>query len=233
MSLSTKHASWCAPALLAVAVWFVGAAAAIGEEKAEKQDQHPAAAESHASPAEAEHGAGAEHGSGNPNPLTVDPDLAIWTAVVFVVLFFVLRTFAWPQISAALEERERKIADNIAAAQARHEDAKKLLSDHEAKLAAAAGEVRAMLDEARRDAEVTRKRIEEDGHKAAKDELDRTLREIGRARDAAVQELAIASANVAVDLARGVVRDEISAERQKQIVREAVSKLGVATPSKN
>ena len=60
------------------------------------------------------HGADA-HGGGNPNPLTVDPDLAIWTGVVFVVLLFVVGKFAWPAISAALEEREKRIEDNLAA----------------------------------------------------------------------------------------------------------------------
>jgi len=184
----------------------------------------------HAVPA---HAAAAGESSGDPNPLAVDPDLAIWTAVIFVLLFLVLRTFAWPQITAALEERERKIADNIASAEALHADAKRLLAEHEAKLAAAAGEVRAMLEDARRDADHTRRQIEADGHKAAKEELDRAVREIGRARDAAIQNLAVASANVAIDLARGVVREEISADRQKQIVREALSKLGAATPSTN
>ena len=113
-----------------------------------------------------------------------------------------LSIFAWPQIAAALDERERKITDNIAAAEARLEDAKRLLAEHEAKLAAAAGEVRALLEEARRDAEHTRRSIEAEGHKAAKDELDRAVREIDRARDAAIQDLAVASANVAIDLAR-------------------------------
>ena len=175
----------------------------------------------------------AEESGGGPNPLAVDPDLAIWTGVVFVLLFLVLRTFAWPQITAALTEREKKIADNIAAAEALNADARRLLAEHEAKLAAAAGEVREMLEEARRDADVTRKRIESEGHKAAKEELDRAVREIGRARDAAVQELAVTSANVAIDLARGVVKQEISAERQKQVVQEAISKLSAATPSTN
>jgi F-type H+-transporting ATPase subunit b len=174
----------------------------------------------------------AEHESG-PNPLAFDPDLAIFTAVVFLLLVAVLGKFAWPPITAALDERERKITDNIAAAQAQNEAAKQLLAEHEAKLSAAAGEVRAMLEEARRDAETTRKRIETEGQQAAKAELDRAVREIGRARDAAVQELAISSANVAVDLARNIVREEISADRQKQIVRDALGKLSAAAPSKN
>jgi F-type H+-transporting ATPase subunit b len=178
------------------------------------------------------HAKATEEKHGDPNPLAVDPDLAIFTGVIFVLLFLVLRTFAWPQITAALEERERKIADNIAAAEARHADAKRLLAEHEAKLAATAGEVRALLEEARRDAEHTKKSIEAEGQKAAKEELDRALREIQRARDAAVQNLAVTSANMAIDLAQRVIREQLTPEKNNQIVRDAVAKL-TAEPSKN
>ena len=181
--------------------------------------------------AEAEHGAAG--GSAQPNPLAVDPDLAIWTALIFILLFAVLRTFAWPQISAALEERERKIADNIAAAEAQNEAAKRLFAEHEAKLAATAGEVREMLEEARRDAEHTRKSIEAKGHQAAQDELARALREIERARDGALQDMAEKSVNVAIDLAGKMIRAKLTSDEQSQIVRDALSKLSAATPSKN
>lgn len=193
--------------------------------------EHKAEAAAEAAMEDSPHGGSGAHGE--PNPLAIDPDLAIWTAVVFILLFAVLRTFAWPQISAALEERERKMEANIAEAQALTEAAKRVLAEHEAKLAATAGEIREMLEEARRDADATRKRIEADGHKAAKDELDRALREIGRARDAAVHDLAVSSANVAIDLARTVVKQDISAERQQQIVRDALSQLSAAAPSQN
>jgi len=175
----------------------------------------------------------AEHGGGGPNPLAVDPDLAIWTFVIFALLFLLLSVFAWPQIAAALDERERKIADNIAAAEARLEEAKRVLAEHEAKLAAAAGEVRALLEEAHRDSEHTRRSIEAKGHQAAQDELARALREIDRAKDGAIEALAGASANVAIDLARKVIREKLSAEEQNQIVREALGKLSAAAPSKN
>jgi F-type H+-transporting ATPase subunit b len=166
-----------------------------------------------------------ESESAGPNPLAFRTDLAVWTFVVFMLLFGFLSYFAWPQIAAALDERERKITDNVAAAAAKLEEAKKVLADHEAKLAATAGEVREMLDEARRDADHTRKRIEAEGKQAANDELARAVREIKRARDAAVQDLAVTSANVAIDLARDVVRQEISNERQNQIVRDAIDRL--------
>jgi F-type H+-transporting ATPase subunit b len=181
----------------------------------------------------AEEAAVEEAGGGGPNPLSVDPDLAIWTLVVFALLFAILKKFAWPQIAAAVDERERKIAANIAAAAALNEEAKRLLAEHEAKLAAAAGEVRALLEEARRDADVTRKRIEEDGRKAAGEEIARATREIQRAKEGAIQELAVASANTAIELARKVVRDGLTNDQQSQLVREALGKLAATTPSKN
>src|SRR3972149_468873 len=82
----------------------------------------------------AEEAAIEEEGGSGPNPLSVDPDLAIWTLVVFALLFAILKKFAWPQIAAAVDERERKIAANIAAAAALNQDAKRLLAEHQANL---------------------------------------------------------------------------------------------------
>ncbi len=40
-----------------------------------------------------------------PDPLSVDPDLALYTIAVFVVLLIVLKKFAWGPILHALEGR--------------------------------------------------------------------------------------------------------------------------------
>jgi F-type H+-transporting ATPase subunit b len=166
--------------------------------------------------------------SSDPNPLAFRTDLALWTLFVFLILFGFLSYFAWPQIAAALDERERKITDNIAASEARLVDAQRVLAEHEAKLAATAGEVRELLDEARRDADHTRKKIEAAGHQAAQDELARALREIERAKDGAIQELAVASANVAVDLAGKLIRTQITAEQNNELIHDAMTKLAAA-----
>jgi F-type H+-transporting ATPase subunit b len=222
MSGSTKIASLCAAAIVATAIIAIRPCCAAESDAKLKTTMRTAAVEA----------ADAEHGPGGPNPLAFSTDLALWTLVVFVVLFLVLKKFAWPQITEALEERERKIAATVADANAKLEDAKKVYAEHEARLAAAAGEVRALLEEARRDAEVTKKSIEADGQKAAKEELDRALREIHRARDAAVQDLAVSSANVAIDLAKKVIREQLTPEKNNQLIREAVAKLA-AESSKN
>jgi F-type H+-transporting ATPase subunit b len=222
MSLYTRKLGWFAAFALCAALFSVRTVAA----RAVDSDAQSAASA-------AAHEAADTEAAGDPNPLAFRTDLAIWTFVVFVLLFGLLSVFAWPQLAAALDERERKITDNIAAAEGRLEEAKRIVAEHEAKLAAAAGEVRALLEEAHRDAEHTRKSIEEKGRLAAKDELDRALREIDRAKDGAIEALASASANVAIDLARKVIKDKLTADEQKQIVRDALGKLSAATPSKN
>ncbi|TWU27352.1 F0F1 ATP synthase subunit B [Bythopirellula polymerisocia] len=216
--MSFRQFSSCLLLVFALSGWLVGSPTA------------EAASESHGSAA-AEHGEG--HEGGDPNPLSVDPDLAIWTVVVFVVLFLVLSKFAWPAISAALVEREKRIEGNIAEAAVKHEQAKKLLLEHEAKLASAADEVRALLEEARRDAEHTKNQIVAEAKQAADQERDRALRDVERATDAAKKTLAETSANLAVELAGQVVRVNISPEQQSQLVRDALGRLSSMSPSKN
>ena len=188
-----------------------------------------------------DHAADAHHedlGHGNAGPKLTDAndprtDLAIYTFVVFLGLLAILSKFAWPKIVAALEARERHIADHIAAAEAQHEEARQLLAQHEAKLAGAADEVRALLEEARRDAEHTKGEIIAEARRAAQDESKRAIRELEQAKDAALDELAKRSADAAIELAGKVVRQQIDPVRQSEIIREALAKLAAGSASQN
>jgi len=152
---------------------------------------------------------------------------------VFGCLVFMLNKFAWPPISAALLEREKRIEGNIADAEALHAEAKNMLAQHEAKLATAADEVRELLEEARRDAEHTKTQIIAEAKQLAGQERERAVRDVERAADHAMHKLVETSANMAVDLAGQVVKQNITPEQQAALVREALSKLASSSPSKN
>jgi F-type H+-transporting ATPase subunit b len=180
-----------------------------------------------------EGGHGHDPGHGNAGEALDDPaefrgDLAIYTFAVFILLLAILGKLAWPKISAALEEREKRIEANIAAAEAKHEEAKRLLAEHEAKLATAAGEVRALMEEARRDAETAREHILADARKAAQGERDRAVREIDMAANQALKNLAETSANLAVELAGKVIRESINPAKQQELVRHALERLNAS-----
>jgi F-type H+-transporting ATPase subunit b len=186
-----------------------------------------------AAPAEGDHGAHADLGHGDASSALESPadfrtDLAIYTFMVFLLLLAILAWLAWPKISAALEEREKRIEASIAAADAKHEEAKRLLAEHEARLASAAAEVKAMLEEARRDAEATKMEIVAEAQKAAKAERDRAVREIEIAADHALKNVAESSANLAIELAEKVIRESINPAKQQELVRSALAKMNAS-----
>ncbi|MGI9456306.1 MAG: F0F1 ATP synthase subunit B [Aeoliella sp.] len=190
-----------------------------------------AVAEDVHSPASGEAADHADQGGSIANPLFWDPDLAIFTVVVFLCLLLVLRKFAWGPIVNALEAREQTVVDHLAAAAEKHEEAKGLLAAHEARLATAKDEVREMLEEARRDAEATKGQIVAEADAAARAHRDRAVRDIDQARGGALRDLAEKSANLAVDLAGNVVQQNLSKEQQAELVRDAITKLTSSSPN--
>jgi F-type H+-transporting ATPase subunit b len=195
---------------------------------AQAADETPAA--STAAPLHAEAPPAAEE---NPNPLQFKADLAIWTFVVFVILFVVLKKFAWGPISESLDRREHHIAENIEAAKRTHEDAKQLLVQYEKQLAGAADQVRAMLDEARHDAENTKQQIVAEAKSAAQAEHQRAIHDIRTATDAAVNELSQRSADLAVDLAGKIISAKITPEERSRLLQDSLTKFAAAAPSRN
>lgn len=218
-----------AGALCLAPVGAVFAEEAEGDQPAAKSSQD-AEGESHS---DGDHDHGDGHSKAAPDPLATDLDLAVWTGVVFLVMLVVLSQIAWKPIMEGLQAREDNIAGNLAAADAKHEEAKALLADHQAQLAGAADEVRALLEEARRDADATIAQAKADAKAAADTERERAVRDIEQAKDAAVRQLAERSAGLAIDLAAKVVRQDITAERQSEIVRDALGRFSGGGPSAN
>jgi F-type H+-transporting ATPase subunit b len=193
----------------------------------------------HVSFAEEAHAPAAEHGATESpaaeaiDPLVVDPDLALWTFGIFVLLLIVLGKFAWGPIIASLEKREHGIADHIAQAERNHAEAKKVLADYEQKLAGAAAEVRELMEAARRDAEHNRQSILAEAKTAADAERNRALRDIDAAADAAMESLAERSAQLAVDLAGKILQSKLSKDDHAKLIQDALAKFPTGSASNN
>lgn len=220
--------------LMAVAAMFALLALPCCTLAKAADDAHDADATSqHDGHAVADGHGGAGHAEEGPNPLALAPDLAVFTAIVFLVLLGVLTKFAWGPIVAALESREQGIADNISAAAAKNEEAKRLLADYEKRLSNTADEVRDLLEEARRDAEHTKGQIIAEAKSAAESEHERATRDVNNAKDAALQAIAEAGADMAVNLAGKIVKRELKADDHAQLIRDAVSRFPESSPSDN
>ncbi len=172
----------------------------------------------------------------NLNPLDAKDlraDLAIWTGVVFVLLFLVLGKFAWGPIADGLEKRESRIAGEIHAAEKANTDAKALLGEYQHKLNAAADEVRQIIEQAKRDAETAGHKIVQKAREEADAEKRRAVADIELATAGALKELAERSANLAVDLAGKIVQQRLSPSEHSTLIREAVAKFAKLEPGRN
>ena len=166
------------------------------------------------------------------SPASFKSDLAIWSFVIFLGLLGLLTKFAWKPIMDGIDKREQGIADTIAATQAANEDAKRMLASYERRLAEATDEVRGMLEEARRDADVTRQAIVAEARKAADDEKNRARHEIGLAKDDALAQIADRAGDLAVEVAGKFLREKLGREDQARLVRDSVASIGTK-PSVN
>lgn len=175
------------------------------------------------------HGADHSEEHGDVSPLPFDPDLAIFTVIVFVILLAVLGKFAWGPIIDGLDKRENSVAEQIEQAKENNEKAIAMLAEYEERLAAASNEAKEMVEEARRDSESTRERIVAEAEAAATREKERALEAIQLAKESALHDLTKQSVDQAVALAKGIVRREVKAEDHAQLIQETLDKF----PSRN
>jgi F-type H+-transporting ATPase subunit b len=159
------------------------------------------------------------------NPITFHLDLSVWTAVVFLVVLAILGKYAWGPICDGLLKRENGIADQIADAQRRNEEAKQLLADYEKKLAAAQDDVRSLIEQGRRDAEKVGQQVLEKAREESAIERQRSLQQIDAATSAALKELADRSATLAVELAGKIVGAQLKAADHSRLIEQSVTQF--------
>jgi len=177
-------------------------------------------------------GHGGEAGA-EPNPLEWKSDLALWTGIVFLLLLAVLWRFAWGPIARGLEKREKAIADHIAQAERSNQEAKQLLAEYERKLSGAQEEVRAVLDQARREAEQAGRELVEKARTEAKHQQEKAVREIELASAHAMKDLAEHGAALAVDLAGKIVGARLRPEDHAELIRRTLAEFPPAKPGGN
>lgn len=212
-----------------VVVTFLIALALVGVLSASAPAAHASAPAGNEAASEGGHGAG---GVDALNPLqSWKKETALWTAVIFTILLLVLWKYAWGPIAEGLEKRERRVIDEIAGAERANADAKRLLEEYHQKLAASESEVRALLEQARRDAEQVGRQMLDKARAETEVEKQRALREIETATAGALKDLAERSAALAVDLAGKIVQTRLDPKAHARLIEEAVDRFAKSSPN--
>ncbi len=152
-------------------------------------------------------------------------DLGIWSMVIFLVLLFLLSKMAWPKMIAGLHKREENIRSALDEAEKARGEAKTLMGELAKERAEAADKVKAIIDEAKHDAQTTADDLLTKARADITTERERLKREIQIEVDQAMQSLWTKTASLATQVAGKAIRKQFDGDQQRRLIDEAVAEL--------
>lgn len=155
--------------------------------------------------------------------LTPELGLFFWTLIAFLVLFFILRKFAWGPILSSLGDREKSIADSIATAERVKGEMSQLKSENEKLMAQAREERTLMLKEAKE----MKDRIVNEAKEQAKAEANKIMidaqQQIQQQKMAALTEVKNEIGSMAVAVAGKILRKQLSEAEGQEAYMQMLS----------
>jgi F-type H+-transporting ATPase subunit b len=158
--------------------------------------------------------------------LTPGFGLIVWTLLAFLIVFFILKKFAWPAIIGGLKKREQTIADSLATAEKIKAEMAQMKNENEALLAKAREERGQMLKEARE----TKDKIINEAKEQSKIEANKIITEaqaaINTQKMAAITEVKNQIGKLVIEVTEKVLRKELSnKEAQEAHIKELVDEV--------
>ena len=160
-------------------------------------------------------------------PSIVDPrfDLTIWSIVIFLILFVVLKKYAWTPILEGLTKREKSIEDAIEEAKRTRAEMARHKADFERQLAEANQQIPRLMDEARRAADQLRDEMRANANAEIQEERQRLRRDIEVAKDQALQDIWNQAANLATLISAQVIGRSLSGDDHRRLVDDALKEI--------
>ncbi|MEO8861712.1 MAG: F0F1 ATP synthase subunit B [Ginsengibacter sp.] len=158
--------------------------------------------------------------------LTPSFGLIIWTLLVFVIVFFILKKFAWKPILNSLGEREKNISDAILSTEKVKEEMKQLKNENEILLTKAREERAIMM----REAKETRDKIITEAKEMARQETNRIIADaqgaINQQKMAAITDLKNQVGNLVIEVSEKVLRRELgNKEEQEKYINQLADNI--------
>ena len=159
--------------------------------------------------------------------VSLQVNLMFWTLVIFGILYFMLRKYAFPAVLGAVEAREKALADAIEGAKRDRDEAARLLADHRAQIEGAKDDAQKLIAEARTVAEKMRADLLEKTRLDQQELLERARRDIAGERDKAIAQLRREAVELAIAGASKVIEQNLDSDKNRAMVESFLSSLSV------
>lgn len=152
--------------------------------------------------------------------------LIFWMTLSFLLLFFILKKFAWKPILSMLQQREQKIDEALHAAEKAREEMKELQINNEKLLRDAKVEREKIVAEARQLKDKILDEAREKGNEEAQRMVEAAREAIKFEKMAAITELKNQIALLSIDIAEKVLNEELAVSaKQKQLINNLLDEI--------
>ena len=167
------------------------------------------------------HGAKSEQ-----NPLVkLDPGLFIWTILTFVLLSIILAKFAWKPLLVMLDERNKSIEDSLLSAEKARKELENINQESEVILSKAKTEAQSIISDAKSAAENLKEDIVSKAKIEADSQIKKAKSQINVEKDKAMREIRSGVVNLSIDVAKKVIKKNISKEDNLGLIKESLSDI--------
>lgn len=163
----------------------------------------------------------------HPKPplLSLDPGVAVWNLLIFLIVLGLLGKFVWPVILKGLQDRENKIRSDLEQAQQAAAQAQATLEQYKEQLAQARKEAQQIVEQSRADAQKVAADLREQAQQEIAQAHQRAQAQIRNAKEQAVAELYAQAATLATQVAGRILQRELRPQDQQALVEQSISEL--------
>ena len=146
----------------------------------------------------------------------------------FLLLVFLVKKFAWGNITSILDARAEKITNDIDEAEAARKKAEELAAKREAELAGSRQEATTILETAKETAEKNKAHILSEANQEALRLKEKAQLEISQNKEEAMNSIKGDVADLTVNLAGKLLSQQLDSEGHRQLIDRYLNELGDA-----
>jgi F-type H+-transporting ATPase subunit b len=159
------------------------------------------------------------------NPFSINTGMMFWTLLIFGLLCFLLWRLGWPALLKTVEEREARIAKQLADAEKANAEAARLLEEHRQALARARAEAQEILATAKMVAQKEREQLLARTREEQDQVLERARREIVAEKEKAILALRAEAVDLSLAAASKLVEANLDSEANRRLVLDYLATL--------
>ena len=146
----------------------------------------------------------------------------------FLLLIFLVKKYAWGNITSVLDERAEKISSDIDGAEEARKKAEVLASKREAELAGSRTEAKTIIENAKETAEKSKADILAEAKLEAGRLKEKANQEIAQNKAEALQSVKGEVADLTVSLAGKIISQNLDSHAHKELIDQYIDQLGEA-----